>query len=47
MGLYYAFNGRGGHFWDASLAGRFYFGYDDGSSDFDVGFRPVVIPKDN
>ena len=43
-GLYLPFVGRGGHFWNGSHAGRFFFYRHYGHSDFAVGFRPVVVP---
>ena len=43
-GLYFPFTVRGGSLWDSSHAGRFYFGRNDGNSNFTDGFRPVVVP---
>ena len=43
-GLYYPFVLRGGHFWDGSHAGRFFFTRANGHSSFTNGFRPVVVP---
>ena len=44
VGLNSPFVMRGGIFWDSSHAGRFYFSRYYGDSNFNGGFRPVVIP---
>ncbi len=34
---------RGGYYWDSVGAGLFYFNHRNGSSDYTIGFRPVLV----
>ena len=43
-GLNNPFVKRGGNLWNGSHAGRFYFNRNNGNSNFNNGFRPVVVP---
>ena len=44
-GLYSPFFKRGGHCWDRSGAGLFYFSRNDGNSNYHYGFRSVLVAQ--
>ena len=45
VGAYGPFFIRGGHYWNASAAGLFYFSRLDGNSGYSVGFRSVLVAQ--